>query len=176
LDTKPASLASQQGLQDHLVRLANNCRASGVTIIHSNFGERSVQANPPAGVQRLIEDSGASAKDQHPDLTPKDGDIILEPRETLSVFFDKSLEPALKDRGIEHLVFAGSYVDLSIQSSARHSSEEGFHTTVLEDCCGSMMEGGHAPSMRVTLPRLVHDVLPANQWLKIMKLNKVTRY
>ncbi|MEO1638607.1 MAG: isochorismatase family cysteine hydrolase [Pseudomonadota bacterium] len=172
LDTKPTSLATQPGLQERLVELVNTCRASGVTVIHSNFAEHSVQANPPAGVQRLLDDSKAISKDPHPDLTPKAGDVVLEPRETLSVFFDKTLEPTLKDRGIEHLVFAGSYVDLSVQSSARHSSENGFHTTVLEDCCGSMMEGGHAPSIQVTLPRLVHDVLIANQWFKIMKLNK----
>ena len=171
LDTKPVSLATQKGLQDRLMSLVNTCRASGLTVIFSNFSERSVQRKPPAGVQRLLDDSRATAKDQHPDLGPKAGDIVLEPRETLSIFFDKTLEPTLQDRGIEHLVFAGSYVDLSIQSSARHSSENGFHTTVLEDCCGSMMEGGHAPSTRVTLPKLVHEVLSANQWLKIMKLN-----
>ncbi|MEO0447819.1 MAG: isochorismatase family protein [Verrucomicrobiota bacterium] len=133
--------------------------------------DQSLQQNPPAGVQRLLEDSKASSKDLNPELEPKAGDLVLEPRETLSVFFQRTLEHTLKDRGIEHLVFAGSYAELSIQSSARHSSENGFHTTVLEDCCGSMMEGGHAPSMRVTLPRLVHEVLPANQWRKIMKLN-----
>jgi len=41
------------------------------------------------------------------------------------------------------LKVADAYADLSIESTARHSSELGYHNTVLSDCCGATSDGGH---------------------------------
>ena len=166
LDTQPANLENQHGLQDRLKNLIRGCRKAGVTVIFSDFGGKRASENLPLGVEKLFEQYESNNSGILPELAAQKSDIVLSERTTLSVFFDESLQSFLAERGIEHLVFVGGFVELSVQSSARHSSELGYHTTVLSDCCGYITPQSHKASMEVTLPRMVHDVLTADQWLK----------
>lgn len=70
------------------------------------------------------------------------------------------------DKEMEHLVFAGAYADLSIDSPARHASELGYHTTVLSDCCGATSIGAGEAILSVTLPRLVHPLMISEEGFK----------
>jgi len=170
LDTQASHVEYLSGLHPNLTNLLDMCKAAGIPIVYSDFGGLAPSNRLSPGVERLYSlfDAQYSKPDQH--VWPvNDNDIVLSLRTTLSVFMEGDLLKQLEELGIEHLVFAGGFADLSVESSARHASELGFHTTVLADCCGATSRQNHKASLEVTLPRLVHEVCTSLDWFEAVK-------
>jgi nicotinamidase-related amidase len=167
VDVQPAFLEEQKAVRARLSGAVTLARQAGIPIAYSSFGGPKPAYDLAPGVAGLFSwlDKASDSSDLA-DLAAQPADTVLPVRQSLSAFHDGALAAHLSTAGIEHVVMAGAYADLSIGSTARHSSELGYHTTVLSDCCGATSDGGHHATMAVTLPRMVHLVTTSNQWRK----------
>ncbi|MFJ4798705.1 cysteine hydrolase family protein [Kitasatospora purpeofusca] len=71
-------------------------------------------------------------------VRPRPGEEVFTKRAVFDAFLDERLEPYLRRRGIEHLVLAGLFADVCVDSTARTAFQLGFHLTVLRDCTAAL--------------------------------------
>ncbi|GAA2102248.1 cysteine hydrolase [Kitasatospora saccharophila] len=67
-------------------------------------------------------------------VRPRPDEAVFTKRACFDAFQDPDLEPHLRRRGIHHLVLAGLFTDVCVDSTARTAFQRGFHLTVLRDC------------------------------------------
>ncbi|MFJ3496990.1 cysteine hydrolase family protein [Streptomyces sp. NPDC086091] len=67
-------------------------------------------------------------------VTPAPGEAVFTKRARFDAFLGEGFEDHLHARGIGHLVLAGLYADVCVDSTARTAFQKGFHVTVLTDC------------------------------------------
>lgn len=165
VDVQPAFLKDQQELAVSLTTCLNFARTHEIAVYWTAFGGSQPDRPLAPGMQTLFDHLTANAGYSLPNtLRPTGNDIQLPPRATFSAFAGTALSDRLRADGIEHVVLAGSFADLSIDSTARDASETGFHTTVLKDCCGATSDKAHDATLNITLPRMVHAVLTSHEW------------
>lgn len=167
IDVQPAFLADQSLLLPKLAKVIAFARSRNMAIIYSPFGGARPAHSLAPGIAELFTRLESSTETPLPEeLAPHDGDIVLPARSTLSAFIGKSFIASLRDAGIEHVILAGSFADLSIDSTARDATERDFHTTILSDCCGATSQDAHDATIGVTLPRMVHAVTSSKDWFQ----------
>ncbi|WP_254898383.1 cysteine hydrolase family protein [Kitasatospora sp. NA04385] len=67
-------------------------------------------------------------------VRPRPDEAVFTKRACFDAFQDPELEPHLRRRGVHHLVLAGLFTDVCVDSTARTAFQRGFHLTVLRDC------------------------------------------
>ncbi|MCA1219410.1 cysteine hydrolase family protein [Streptomyces sp. 8L] len=76
---------------------------------------------------------------------PAPGERVFTKRACFDAFLDEGFEDHLRRRGIGHLVFAGLFTDVCVDSTARTAFQKGLHVTVLADCTASL----HLPDEQI---------------------------
>ncbi|MFJ8043219.1 cysteine hydrolase family protein [Kitasatospora sp. NPDC096147] len=71
-------------------------------------------------------------------VRPLPGEAVFTKLACFDAFLDPEFEPHLRRRGIEHLVLAGLFTDVCVDSTARTAFQRGFHLTVLRDCTAAL--------------------------------------
>lgn len=71
-------------------------------------------------------------------VSPAPGERVFTKRACFDAFLCDGFEEHLVERDIGHLVFAGLYTDVCVDSTARTAFQKGFDVTVLTDCTTSM--------------------------------------
>src|SRR5215510_10709778 len=132
-------VAEEVGLLDNLRAILARARAGGVRIFivpHRQWEEGDYESwqhvNP---TQRNIMKHHYFAKgtwggEFHPDLTPRDGDIVVRQHWGQSGFANTDLDMQLKQHGISHVVVVGLLANTCIDSTARFAMELGYHVTL----------------------------------------------
>ncbi len=87
---------------------------------------------------------------------------------TLSALAQPELRGRLDEQGVERVVLVGSSTDLQVDSTARHAAELDLHVTVVADACWTRSPGAHRTVVRVTLPRICHQLLDTDQFLALV--------
>ncbi|WP_373079075.1 cysteine hydrolase family protein [Zhongshania sp.] len=101
------------------------------------------ELDDPVGILRTIKDVGAFKAGQFGSQTIPEfkayEDIITEipGKRGLNAFSNTHLEALLREKGIEHLVLAGTVTSICIDSTGRHAADLGFKVTILSDCTSS---------------------------------------
>ncbi|GAA4583274.1 hypothetical protein GCM10023100_72480 [Actinocorallia cavernae] len=67
-------------------------------------------------------------------VAPAPGERVFTKRARFDAFLGEGFEEHLGARGVGHLVFAGVYADVCVDTTARTAFQKGFHVTVLTDC------------------------------------------
>ncbi|MFK0190908.1 cysteine hydrolase family protein [Kitasatospora sp. NPDC090308] len=67
-------------------------------------------------------------------VRPRPEEAVFTKRACFDTFQDPDFEPHLRRRGLRHLVLAGLFTDVCVDSTARTAFQRGFHLTVLRDC------------------------------------------
>jgi nicotinamidase-related amidase len=67
-------------------------------------------------------------------VSPSPGEQVFTKRARFDAFLGEGFADHLERNGIGHLVFAGLYTDVCVDSTARTAFQQGFHVTVLADC------------------------------------------
>ncbi|MFJ1758912.1 cysteine hydrolase family protein [Amycolatopsis sp. NPDC088138] len=67
-------------------------------------------------------------------VAPAPGERVFTKYACFDAFFAHGFGQYLRRRRIGHLVFAGVYADVCVDSTARTAFQKGFHLTVLTDC------------------------------------------
>ncbi|MDT0447054.1 cysteine hydrolase family protein [Streptomyces johnsoniae] len=74
----------------------------------------------------------------HERTAPAPGERVFTKRACFDAFLSEGFEDHLRGRGVEHLVLAGLFTDVCVDSTARTAFQKGFHLTVLTDCTVSL--------------------------------------
>ncbi|MFJ9930147.1 cysteine hydrolase family protein [Streptomyces misionensis] len=67
-------------------------------------------------------------------VSPAPGERVFTKRARFDAFLGDGFEAHLTARGTRHLVLAGLFADVCVDTTARTAFQKGFHVTVLTDC------------------------------------------
>lgn len=173
VNAQNAFLDGQEELKRELSHLLDMARKYQFLVVHAPFGG-SKQTYPSPAQQKLthllqVSVNGASAPDE---LSLREHEIGLEPRSTLSAFHQTQLDHLLKAQEIEHLVVAGPYANLSLDSTVRDGVQLGYHLTVLNGCVSAEREE-ELKAFNVTMPRYAQTVIGLDKFEDIAKRSRI---
>jgi len=134
----PAHAASQNVIAN-VARLADAARSAGVPVIHVHYivekGSVGLKPNAPlfqgvVDTNALVRGSwGAAAVEG---VEPVAGDHVVE-KMRMNGFYETRLDILLRGLGVDSLVIAGCYTNMSIEHTARHGADAGYTVTVVSD-------------------------------------------
>jgi nicotinamidase-related amidase len=78
-------------------------------------------------------------------VSPAPGEHVFTKNACFDAFLSTGFEQHLARRDAEHLVFAGLYADVCVDSTARTAFQMGYHVTILTDCT----TGLHLPDAEI---------------------------
>jgi len=138
-ETGAPAHAASQNVVANVARLAEAARAAGVPVIHVHYiveaGAVGLRPNAPLfqGIvdgNALVRGSwGAAAVEG---VEPVAGDHVVE-KMRMNGFYETRLDILLRGLGVESLVIAGCYTNMSIEHTARHGADAGYTITVVSD-------------------------------------------
>ncbi|MFE2757987.1 cysteine hydrolase family protein [Actinosynnema sp. NPDC059335] len=73
-------------------------------------------------------------------VAPAPGEFVVTKRACFDAFLAAGFEEHLRRQGIGHLVLAGVYADVCVDSTARTAFQKGWHITLLVDCTTSLLQ------------------------------------
>lgn len=111
--------------------------------------------------------AGSWGADFHPELRPREDEIVLQPHKGTDVF-ETDLPRHLDRLGTTHLVIAGMTANLCCESTGRRAVELGYDVTYLSDAIGAESVLGYEASMRVNYPLLANAVMTVAEFLKAL--------
>jgi nicotinamidase-related amidase len=103
-------------------RLLAKARASNTPIIY-------VQQDGEAGHPL---EAGSAGWEIHPDIKPRDGELIIRKRASDS-FFETTLQQELERRGIRRLIITGCMTEYCVDTTSRRAVSMGYDVTLVSD-------------------------------------------
>jgi len=158
----------------NLKRVIDGARDEGIPVLfgpmaytEEDYADEKLQRR--TGINRLMFEmkmflAGSWGADFHPELQPKESDIILLPHKGTDVY-QTDLPEHLQQLGITHLVIAGMTANLCCESTGRHAAEEGYDVTFLSDAIGSEDIPSYEASIRVNYPLIANGVMTVDEFL-----------
>jgi len=154
------TVMDQTDMLTHTKALVSAARAAGATIIHSPIqfaaGYYEITRHP-YGILKGVVDSNAFVKGSWGaeivgDLTPADGDIVLEGKRGLDAFASTNLDFILRSKGIETVALAGFLTNCCVESTMRSAYERGYEVITLTDCLAGTSPEEHANAITYDYP------------------------
>ena len=68
------------------------------------------------------------------ELTPQEGDIVVEGKMTLDAFHSTAIDYLLRANEIEYVAVVGFHTDWCVESTARSAYDKGYRVIVIGDC------------------------------------------
>ena len=134
----------ETGMLENTKRLVDEARKAGATIIHApisfapGYGELG---NPEKvyGILKGVIDSNSFVKGTWgveicDDLSPQEGDIVVEGKRGLDTFATTNLDFVLRSNDIETVVLGGFLTNCCVESTMRSAYEKGYDVITLTDC------------------------------------------
>ena len=156
-DSGSPAHAREQNVVENIRRLAEHCRAHGVTIVHVHFvvepGAPGLTLNAPlfeglADAKALVRGTWGAAPIEG--LEPRPGDHVVT-KMRMSAWEGSSLETVLKSGGRDILIDTGAWTNMSIEHTARTGADKGYFMIVPEDACSTMNAEWHTASIGYAL-------------------------
>ena len=126
-----------------------------------------------SGINRLMFEqkmflAGTWGADFHPELRPRDDEVVLLPHKSVDVF-ETDLPDQLKRLGATHLVIAGMTANLCCESTGRHAMEAGYDVTFLSDAIGAAGLMAYEASIRVNYPLIANAVITTVEFVTALE-------
>jgi ureidoacrylate peracid hydrolase len=154
-DRAGIDIASIQKIVEPTRCLVEAARAAGLTICYLKMAfldDLSDAGHPdsPTWIKHIPMNAGASVQspdgrssrilirdtwntDIIPELTPRPDDIVMY-KHRYNGFYGTELEPTLRRRGVETIIFVGATTSVCVDSTVRDAMARDFHCIVVEDC------------------------------------------
>lgn len=157
----------------NLKRVIEGARAQGIPVLfgpmaytEEDYMDEKLQRR--TGINRLMFEmkmflAGSWGADFHPELQPKETDIILLPHKGTDVY-QTDLPVHLQRMGITHLVIAGMTANLCCESTGRHAAEAGYDVTFISDAIGSEDIPSYEASIRINYPLIGNAVMTVDEF------------
>ena len=155
-----SAVMDKTGMLPKTVALVEAARAAGVTIMHApitfapGYGEIS---RHPYGILKGVVDGNAFVKGTWgaaivDDLTPAEGDIIVEGKRGLDTFASTNLDFILRSKGIQTLIIGGFLTNCCVESTMRSAYENGYRVITLTDCTAATSAEEHDNAIAYDFP------------------------
>jgi nicotinamidase-related amidase len=155
-----AGVMAKTGMLANTVALVGAARTAGVTIMHApitfapGYGELS---RHPYGILKGVVDGSAFVKGTWgaaivDDLTPAEGDIVIEGKRGLDTFASTNLDFILRGRGIDTIILGGFLTNCCVESTMRTGYEHGFRVITLPDCLAAASQEEHDNAIAFDYP------------------------
>jgi nicotinamidase-related amidase len=155
-----SAVMDKTGMLAKTVALVQAARAAGVTIMHApitfapGYGELS---RHPYGILKGVVDGNAFVKGTWgaaivDDLTPQDGDIVIEGKRGLDTFASTNLDFILRSKGIETVIIGGFLTNCCVESTMRSAYENGYRVITLTDCTAATSAEEHDNAIAYDFP------------------------
>jgi nicotinamidase-related amidase len=155
-----STVMDKTGMLPKTVALVDAARAAGVTIMHApitfapGYGELS---RHPYGILKGVVDGNAFVKGTWgaaivDDLTPAEGDIIIEGKRGLDTFASTNLDFILRSKGIETVIIGGFLTNCCVESTMRSAYENGYRVITLTDCTAATSPEEHDNAIAYDFP------------------------
>ncbi|MFZ0514882.1 MAG: isochorismatase family cysteine hydrolase [Candidatus Nitrosopolaris sp.] len=113
-------------------------------------------------------EKGSWGGEFHPELLPKEGDLIAQNHWTASGFANTNLDFLLKQHNIDHVVIVGIRASTCIDTTARYAVELGYHTTLLKDAIAAYSWEEIKATVEVNFPAYGHTLLSTEEFINTL--------
>ncbi len=111
--------------------------------------------------------AGSWGADFHPDLRPREDEVVLLPHKGVDVF-ETDLPNHLERLRTTHLVISGMTANLCCESTGRHAMEHGYDVTFLRDAIGADTLAAYEASIRLNYPLIGNAVLDVAEFWAVV--------
>ena len=161
-----APVMESNGLLANTAALVDAARAAGVTVMHApiTFAEGYNEiTSHPYGILKGVVDGKAFVKGSWgaaivDDLTPKDGDIVIEGKRGFDTFASTNLDFILRSKGIRTILLGGFLTNCCVESTMRTGYENGYRVITLTDCVAGTSVAEHENAITYDYPMFSHPV------------------
>jgi nicotinamidase-related amidase len=155
-----SGVMDKTGMLPKTVALVEAARAAGVTIMHApitfapGYSELS---RHPYGILKGVVDGNAFVKGTWgaaivDDLSPEEGDIVIEGKRGLDTFASTNLDFILRSKGIETVIIGGFLTNCCVESTMRSAYENGYRVITLTDCTAATSAEEHDNAIAYDFP------------------------
>ena len=157
------------GMMKNTADVVDAAREAGATVIHApisfaaGYGEIS---DRPYGILAGVVESNSFVKDSWgaaivEDLTPAEGDIVIEGKRGLDTFASTNLDFILRSKGIDTIALAGFLTNCCVESTMRSGYERGYQVYTLTDCVAATSQEEHDNAISKDYPMFSRPVTGA---------------
>ena len=161
-----APVMESTGMLENTVELVEKARAAGATIVHTpisfapGYGEIS---DRPYGILTGVVDSKSFVKGTWgsaivDDLSPQDGDILIEGKRGFDAFASTNLDFILRSKGITTMALGGFLTNCCVESTMRTGYEKGYQVYTLTDCLAATSQAEHENAIANDYPMFSRPV------------------
>ncbi len=158
----------------NLERAIDGARARGIAVLfapmaYTEADYADAQLQRRSGINRLMFErkmflAGSWGADFHPDLRPRDDEVVLLPHKGIDVF-ETDLPEHLERLGTTHLVIAGMTASLCCESTGRRAMERGYDVTFLSNAIGADNPASYEAAIHLNYPLIANAVLEVEEFL-----------
>jgi nicotinamidase-related amidase len=109
---------------------------------------------------------GSWGAEWHPDLQPREDEMIVHQHWSSSGFANTDLDMMLKQHHIQKVVIIGMKSNTCVDTTARFGQELGFHVTLIRDAIGSFSWDEMKATFEVNAPQYAHAILTTDEFVK----------
>lgn len=156
--------ARAQNVVANVVSLAQAARRAGMAVIHVHYvveeGAPGLKLNAPlfqsvAEAKALVRGTWGAAPVEG--LEPQAGDLVVE-KMRMNAFHDTHLDTLLKGLGAATVIIAGAWTNFSVEHTARHAADAGYHAVVLTDGTSTVDDEWQKAGMEYALQNIAERV------------------
>jgi ureidoacrylate peracid hydrolase len=141
-------------------RVADAARTAGATVMHAPItfaaGYNEISAHPYGILKGVVDGQafvkgswGAAITDE---LTPAEGDIVIEGKRGLDTFASTNLDFILRSKGITTIALGGFLTNCCVESTMRSGYENGYQVITLSDCLAATSIEEHDNALKYDYP------------------------
>lgn len=150
----------QTNMMANSAQVVEAARQAGVPIIHIPIsfakGYHEITSHP-YGILKGVVDSnafvagewGAEISEQ---MTPAEGDIVVEGKRGLDTFGSTNLDFILRSKGINRVAIGGFLTNCCVESTMRSAYEKGYDVVTLTDCVAATSSEEHDNAIKYDFP------------------------
>jgi ureidoacrylate peracid hydrolase len=155
-----ADVMAKTGMLANTRAVATAARAAGATVMHApiSFAEGYHEiSSHPYGILKGVVDGKAFVKGSWgaaivDELSPAEGDIVIEGKRGLDTFASTNLDFILRSKGITTIVLGGFLTNCCVESTMRSGYENGYRVITLNDCVAGTSIEEHENALKYDFP------------------------
>jgi ureidoacrylate peracid hydrolase len=140
----------QDSALPNMRRLQRACREADIEVTYTVIESQTTDGRDRSldyKISHLHVPKGSPDARMPPELTP-DGDEIIFPKTSSSVFISTNIDYVLRNLGVKYLIIAGCLTDQCVDSAVRDACDLGYLVTVPTDACVTLSAERHESSLR----------------------------
>jgi nicotinamidase-related amidase len=155
-----SEVMDKTSMLDNSRRVAEAARAAGATVMHAPItfaaGYHEISSHP-YGILKGVVDGNAFVKGSWgaaivDDLSPAEGDIVVEGKRGLDTFASTNLDFILRSKGITTIALGGFLTNCCVESTMRSGYENGYRVITLSDCLAATSPQEHDNALKYDFP------------------------